>query len=135
LQNKYFTEDHEIRGLDMRYEWRRENVNLKELDKHIRSFFIQNGFITRSLRKADIVEVVAIPTEASPVGERIRVELEKIEGGFALEITNLTRIDSSILGGLLSSFLGGGSLVLRGVKIKDRLEILEKELVHWIDNF
>ena len=119
----------------MRYEWRRENVNLEELDKHIQSFFIQNGFITHSLRKADIVEVVAIPTEASPVGERIRVELEKIEEGFALEITNLTRIDSSILGGLLSSFLGGGSLVLRGVKAKDRLEILEKELVHWVDNF
>ena len=119
----------------MRYEWRRENVNLEELDKYVQSFFIQNGFITRSLQEANIIEVVAIPTETSPVGEKIRVELEKIEGGFALEITNLTRIDSSILGGLLSSFLGGGSVVLRGVKVKERLEILEKELVYWIDNF
>lgn len=119
----------------MRYEWRKKDVNIEELDEYVQLFFTNNDFMTGSQQKGDTIEISAIPTEASPVGEKIKVELEKTSEGFSLEIVNLRRLHDLTLAGLLSQFLGGGSLILRGVKTKERLEALEKELVQWVDNF
>lgn len=119
----------------MRYEWRKKEVNIEKLNEYVQLFFTNNSFMISSQQKGETTEISAIPTEASPVGEKIRVELEKTSEGFSLEIVNLKRLHDLTLAGLLSQFLGGGSLILRGVKAKDRLEALEKELVQWVDNF
>lgn len=119
----------------MRYEWRRKDVNIERLNEYVQLFFTNNGFMTSSQQKGETIEISATPGEASPVGERIRVELEKTSDGFSLEIVNLRRLHDLTLAGLLSQFFGGGALVLRGVRAKDRLEALEQELVQWVDNF
>lgn len=64
------------------------------------------------------------------MNEDITVEILGGANDFAIEFLTSERAHSSILLGLVSTIIGGGNLILRGVKSQERLEELEKDF--WV---
>lgn len=110
----------------MRRRWIATNVDLETLSKHIEEFLIGQGFETRKDMLVNGYSVRASPKNVADVRDNITVRLLGVPSDFEVELLSGGRTRSPILFGYITTILGGGNLVLRGLKSQEALRKLEK---------
>ena len=111
----------------MRRRWVEKNVNLTLLTKGVENFFQKRGYKTKKDESGEEHTILAIPQNVRDVREEITVRVFGKSNDFAVEFFAGERTRSSILLGFITSLIGGGSLLLRGLKSQEAVEKLERE--------
>ena len=109
-----------------------KNIDLAKLVKCIESFFQNRNSKTVSQNSSNKAEIVAVPSYASGIREEIRVIVSTKE---EVEVEFLGGAHSEFLRrvGILTTFLGGGIFVLKGLESKEKLKALEREFWNYLD--
>ncbi|MDH5376310.1 MAG: hypothetical protein OEW95_10955 [Candidatus Bathyarchaeota archaeon] len=110
--------------------WTAKDANLGLLTENIESFFKSKGFETRknALRKG--YRISTVPKHVRDVKAGIKVTILGGPHDFMVELSVGETSRFSTLLGLSTIPFGGGTLVLRGLKLQEALERLEKEF--WV---
>lgn len=118
--------------LKLRRQWVGKNVDLVLLDECIGNFFKQKGFKVRRDRSAREYTILAVPLPQRSSDLRIPITVKILgrSNDFVIELIAREKEDSSIRLGFLTTLIGGGGLLLRGLKSREALERLEKEF--WV---
>ncbi len=111
----------------MRYEWKDRQIDPKILSQQIEKFFKKNNFITETQEENTHLKISAIPTTKTDIKEKIEIEIHPAKDGFTVDFKTAEKAQTSIKLGLLSSFLTGGSLLLRSLKSKEKLDEIQKK--------
>lgn len=114
----------------MRRRWIAKNVDLEILSKHIEEFLISQGFETRRDVLTNGCSVQASPRNVPDVQDNITIKLLGVPNDFEIMFLSGERTRSSIFFGYITTILGGGNLVVRGLKSQEALRKLEK--VFWM---
>ena len=112
----------------MRREWVGKNVDLTLLKKCIEDFFRDRGFKTKIDESAGECKILVMQPQARDRLEDINVRILGTSKDFAIELSEAgewTRYAVRL--GYMTTMIGGGSLLLRGLKSREALERLEKE--------
>ncbi len=116
----------------MQYEWPKKLDNLGSLVNHIAEFFRRKSFDAEIIEDTNArISILAYPTEKSEGGHMIRVRVTETLKETIIDFMSTSRADESVRLGILSQFLGGGSLTARSTNLKEDLEALETEF--WTD--
>lgn len=120
----------------MQYEWPKKLDNLGSLANYTAEFFRRKSFDVEIVEDASAgISVLACPTKKSASGHMIRVRISKSPNGTIVDFTLTSKADESMRLGILSQFLGGGSLTVKSTHLKEDLEALETEFWNSIQEF
>jgi len=111
----------------MQKQWIEKSVDLALLSRHIEDFFKVRGFKTKRDELAGEHKILVIPTRTQGIRENVHVKILGNPNDFVIELTAGERARSAIWLGYTTTMIGGGSLLLRGLKSREALEKLEKE--------
>jgi hypothetical protein len=114
----------------MRKQWVAKNVDLKKLSNGIEDFLIRQGFKTRKDALTFGYSIQASPKNVTDVRGVVTVRLLGIPNNFEVELVSGERVRSSILFGFVTTMIGGGTFLLRGLKSWEALEKLEENF--WV---
>lgn len=114
----------------MRRQWMGKNVDLALLSERVEDFFRGKDFRTRKDESGDGYTISGTPHNARDVRGGITVRILGNSNDFVIELIAGERIRSSILLGFITTLIGGGSLLLRGLRSQETLEKLEREF--WV---
>jgi len=115
----------------MQERWLEKNVDLNLLSKRLEDFFFRFGFKTRVDTLASGNAIVAVIDNKHYDLKEIIVKITGSPNDFLIEFPKGESKLSSIKFSLLTTFLGGGSLLIKSLKSQEALEKLEKEF--WVD--
>jgi hypothetical protein len=110
--------------------WIKKEANLDLLAEKIESFFKSKGFETRKNTSPNGTEISIVPKHMHNVKAGIKVTISGPPHDFTVEISVDETPRFSTLLGLSTILFGGGTLVLRGLKLQEALLRLEKEF--WV---
>jgi hypothetical protein len=114
----------------MKTQWKDRDIQLSTLVKLVCQFFEETNFtVSVSNPNADYF-VLAKPKRRHEICENIQVFIEGDPNDFTVKFVAGAHSRDLIFFGALTSFLGGGSLGLKGLKSKEALEKLERNF--WI---
>jgi hypothetical protein len=117
--------------------WVGRNVDLDRLTQQIQKFFEDRNFDTKLKQKPEGVEIRASPKKGLGAELNITVAISGHPNDFTVKFlpAKKTRGFFSPLSvvGYLTSFLGGGSLLLRDVKLQEALRKLEDAFWKHVD--
>jgi len=116
----------------MSYQWKTKNIEIDNLVAKIEEFFKRKEFNVLKEKKGDSVKILAIMTEREEKPYKVEVEVLKEKDKIILSLLSSKKVDSSIKMGLISSFFIGGTILLKGVKYKEKVETLERELIQFV---
>jgi hypothetical protein len=121
----------------MQYEWLKKLPNLKVLVDHVEEFLRRKNYAVETIPQEANTEIsiLALPTEKSVTGQPLRIKVSETPNGTAVDFMPTSRADESIRLGMLTQFLGGGSLTVRSVGLKEKLEALETEFWNDLQEF
>ena len=113
----------------MQKRWVGKNVDLISLCKSIKAFFEASNLRTRKDDSADGYSILGVQQRG---GRRIEVVVRILgdSNDFIVEFEGGERARRSVMLGFMTTMFGGGSLLLRGQKLKEELEKLENEF--WV---
>lgn len=113
----------------MQKRWVGKNVDLILLCKSIEAFFEASNLRTRKDDSADGYSILGVQQRGGP---RIEVVVRILgdSNDFIVEFEGGERARRSVMLGFMTTMLGGGKLLLRGLKLKEELEKLEREF--WV---
>jgi len=112
----------------MRIRWDGKNVDFGLLSTNIKNFFQSKGFETEIVRFTSTkYKVLARVRQPSSKYLNLEVKVYGDPNGFVVDFSTTAHIHSSVKLGFLTIPFGGGSLLLRGVRLKETLERLEGE--------
>lgn len=116
--------------LKVRSQWVGKKVDLALLSRCVEDFFKGRGFRTKIDELVGEYKILVI----SPRAERVRGDVDvRISGDpndFVIEFSAGEGARFSIKLGFLTTMIGGGSILLRGLKLREALEKLEREF--WV---
>jgi len=115
----------------MQERWLEKNVDLNLLSKRLEDFFIMHGFKTRIDTLASGNAIVGVLDNKHDDLKEIIVKITGSPNDFVIEFPRGESRLSSMKFGLLTTFLGGGSLLIKSLKSQKALEKLEREF--WVD--
>lgn len=117
----------------MRDRWIGKSINLEELAEFLKQFFEERNFKVM-LEKSSDYKILAVPERDSDLCDNIEVcirgkpeDFEIIFGAATNFATNIIR-----LGGL-TTFLGGGIFLRKGLKSQEELNKLEGDFWKFVD--
>jgi hypothetical protein len=110
--------------------WVGKNVDLKLLSEYAGDFFKDKGFKIRIDGSDSEYKIILGFQRALERHENIDIRILGNPNDFVVEFSADRRARSAILFGYVASLIGGGSLLLRGLKSLERLRKLEKEF--WV---
>ena len=110
--------------------WTAKDANLDLLTEKIESFFKSKGFKTRKNVSPKGYKISTVPKHVRDVKAGIKVTILGRAHDFMVELSVGETSRFSTLLGLSTIPFGGGTLVLRGLKLQEALEKLEKEF--WV---
>lgn len=110
--------------------WTTKEANLDLLTERIENFFKSKGFETRKNASPNGTKISTVPKHFRDVKAGIKVTIWGSPHDFMVELSVDETSRFSTLLGLSTIPLGGGTLVLRGLKLQEALERLEKEF--WV---
>ncbi len=110
--------------------WNKKEANLDLLIARIESFFKSKGFETRKNALPNGAKISTVPKHFRDVKAGIKVTILGSPHDFMVEFSVDETSRFSTLLGLSTIPFGGGTLVLRGLKLQEALERLEKEF--WV---
>jgi hypothetical protein len=114
----------------MRYEWQTQKSNIETLTQQIEKFLHQKNFTTKTqylAKEKTQIQISATPTKNAEIGQKINIEIQKTQKGITIDFKSTEKTQKNIKIGLITSFLIGGSLLLREIKSQEKLETLEEE--------
>jgi hypothetical protein len=110
-------------------QWIGKHVDLDLLSQQIQHFFAANRFQTRMEKKADRCKIAAVPQDTR-VPFRIQTNIIGRPNDFTVEFIPNKKTSGfaswAMVFGHLTSVFGGGSLLLRDVKLQEALSKLEQ---------
>jgi len=112
---------------EVKNHWKGNNVDLSLLSKHVVKFFEERQFTTSISVKEEGCIIVAAPKPSHGIVEKIKVKVFGNPDDFTVEFVAGSRSQNFVRYGTLLSLIGGGFLVLKGLKSLEELEKLEKE--------
>ena len=116
-----------MKALKLRSQWVGKNVDLASLSRRVEIFFREKGFETRIKESDGEYEISVFSQYIKGAREDVDVKISGNPNDFMIDLLVGERARSSIRAGFLTSMFGGGSLVLRGLKLTEALEKLEEE--------
>ena len=110
--------------------WAAKDANLDLLTEKIESFFKSKGFETRKNVSPTGYKISTVPKHVRDVKAGIQVKILGRRNDLMVELSVGETSRFSTMLGLSTIPFGGGTLVLRGLKLQEVLERLEKEF--WV---
>jgi len=111
----------------MEVQWKDRNVQLSTLVDFVCKFFAERNF-TVSLSNSNANHLVVAKSRRShEIVEDVRVSVNGKPNDFIVGFIAGPRSRALVIFGTLTSFIGGGSLSLKGLKSREALEKLEQE--------
>lgn len=114
----------------MQRQWVGKNVDLTLLSMYVEDFFKVRGFKTRKDESAGKYTILWAPPRVSNMRGAMTVTIMGDANDFVVELNASERTSRSIKLGLLTTMFGGGYFLLRGIRLREALEKLEKEF--WV---
>jgi hypothetical protein len=121
-------------GGKMRKQWVEKNVDLALLSENIEDFFRGTGFRTKRDESVEEYKILVIPQRAQKIRENVKVKILGNSNDFIIELSAGDRARRAIRFGYLTNMIGGGSLLLQGLKSREALERLEKEFWVYVED-
>lgn len=109
----------------MEVQWKNRNIQLPMLVDVICRFFTERSFAVSSNDSGGKYFVVARPKRFHQIAENIRVSVTGKPDDFTVEFAAGAHSRLLVIFGTFTSFLGGGSFGLKGLKSREALEKLE----------
>jgi hypothetical protein len=114
----------------MKVQWLKKNVNLQLLSKFIESFFIGRGFKTTTVQKSANLSIYAsLPAKSL----NFEVKIAGCPDDFTIELDPKGYKENFIKIGLMTLPIGGGNLILRELKFKERFRKLEDDFWRYVE--
>lgn len=114
----------------MRKHWVEKNVDLALLSRCAEDFFKGKGLKTKIEKSAGEYRILLASKRAPNTRENVDIRIWGDSSDFAIEFSADERARSAILFGYTTTMLGGGNVLLRGLRSLEALEKLEKEF--WV---
>ena len=110
--------------------WVGKNIDLALLSERIENFFKDKCFKVTKDWSASEYTISARPQHGVGILGRVIVRILGDSNDFLIDFSTSGRSRSAVKLGFITTMLGGGSLILRGLKSQEALEKLEKDF--WI---
>jgi hypothetical protein len=121
----------------MQYEWAKKIENLKLLINNIEEFLRRNKFNVKTTASNDESQfkILAIPTTETEIRQPFTIEVKRTTNGTTIDFAPTNKNDESIKIGILSQFMIGGLLIMKGANKKEKMDALETEFWAHIQEF
>lgn len=114
----------------MQKRWVGKDVDLILLRRSIEAFLEVNNLEIRKDDSADGCSVLGVQQRGVGPSIEVVVRISGDSNDFVVEFVGGERARRSLMWGFLTTMFGGGSFLLRGLKLKEGLEKLENEF--WV---
>jgi len=114
--------------------WTAKDANLDLLTENIESFFKSKGFKTKRNVSQQGYKISTVPKHFRDVKAGIKVTILGRPHDFMVELSVGETSRFSTMLGLSTIPFGGGTLVLRGLKLQEALQRLEKEFWVYVED-
>jgi hypothetical protein len=119
----------------MIYRWSRKNIDLSRLQKDIRRFLEGRGF---KIKNSDSTnhheyELFGVLRTVESDFRSVRITIDKTSDGFEVELKAGEQAKAILKLSSFISFLGGGSLLLKGYKSTEFYQELEDEFWRYVE--
>jgi len=115
--------------------WTEKSVDLGSLSNYIDDFFKSRGFSTKRNESGNERAILLRPKySAIKLEAPINVRITGNSDDFTIDIKASELTTRSIRVGMLTKSIGGGYFLLKGLKMQEELEKLEKEFWIYIEN-
>lgn len=111
----------------MEVQWEGRNIQLSTLVDFICQFFRERSFTVSLTRSNTSHHVVVKPRRAHKIAENIHVSVDGKPDNFTVKFNAGRHSQVLVMFGALTTYFGGGSFHLKGVKSKEALRQLERE--------
>ena len=118
----------------MRKNWVGKSVDLAFLNNQIESFFRDRGLKTRKEQSGDKYSVLWSPPVAVQAGRAFKIEMQGTSDDFWIDFPDDEPARRSILSGFATTLFGGGTLILRGLRLREFLEKTEREFWPYVED-
>jgi hypothetical protein len=121
----------------MQYEWAKKIENPKNLINSIEEFLRRNKFDVKTTASNNETQfkILAVPTTETEVRQPFTIEVKKTTNGTIIDFAPKNKNEESIKMGILSQFMMGGLLILKGANKKEKMDTLETEFWVHIQEF
>ena len=110
----------------MEKRWQNLVVDLQRLSQVIKNYYLGRNFKVKEAVLENGYSLNVLLTELRAPGV-MSIIIRGRADDFTIETRATEREDNAIKIGLMTSILGGGSLVLRSIKIREQIEKMERE--------
>lgn len=109
----------------MEKRWQNHGVNLQQLAQAIKNYYLRRNFKVKEtvLEKEYSMDIILTGQVSSVMGINIRGTTDD----FTIETKANKEEDRAVKVGLMTSIFGGGSLILRNIKVREQMEKMENE--------
>jgi len=114
--------------------WAGKSVDLTLLSGCVEDFFKDKGFVTKIHESEGERTIFWAPKSIKNLNKAMKVIIFGDPNNFVIELTASENTRRSLWLGLLTKSLGGGYLVLRGSRMREALEELEREFWVFIED-
>ncbi len=117
----------------MQRRWTGKSVNLDLLSERIEDFFKNRSLATRRTESAEERVILSQSKRGIRGGEPISVRISGDSDDFKIELKASELTDRSVRLGMLTKPIGGGYFLMKSLKLRDRLEKLEREFWTYVE--
>ena len=110
----------------MEKRWQNHGVNLQRLTQAVKSYYLRRNLKVSETAVEDEYSIRVVLTGPRTSGV-MRIIIRGTSDDFTIETGATEEEDRQVKIGLLTSIFGGGSLVLRNIKVREQMEKMERE--------
>lgn len=114
------------RGSRMEKRWQNHGVNLQRLAQTVKNYYLRRNLKVKETVLEDGYSIGVILTGLRVSGV-MSITIRGTPDDFTIETRATEEEDKAVKVGLMTSIFGGGSLVLRHVKVREQMEKMERE--------
>lgn len=119
--------------MKMEDRWINKGVDLSVLINHLIQFFEKRKFVTSLESSEEEYHIIVAPTQHHDILETIHIYIGGRPDDFKVRFDAGSLSRALVRRGILTTFLGGGILTLKGLKSQEALEKLEREFWNYLD--
>ena len=113
--------------------WVNKNVDLSLIANRLVEFFKKRKFVSSQENSEGGHHIIVLPSPYHDILEEIHVYIRGQPNDFTVKFVSGSHSRAMVRHGILTTFLGGGRLTLKGLKSEEELEKIEKEFWVYLD--
>ena len=117
----------------MRRRWVGKDFSIGRLQDLVEDFFQSRGFNTRMEESSRRCMFSALPPKGSVIRETINIEISIGPDSLEIDFIAGRKTNSSIKLGMLTTLLGGGGILLRGLRSQEAVDRLENDFWRYLN--